>query len=64
MENAYDLLESAVTQAKAVMSASDRHAEQFARLLEGRLRHVSTYRLKELKRELRSFNMHTGRWAK
>ena len=42
---------------------ADRAADTCARLLVGRLRHVSSYRLKKLKKELAQFNAHTGNWS-
>ena len=53
---------TAITEAKIVLSAADNHAEKLAEILTGRLRKVSEYRLKQLKRELASFNAITGRW--
>lgn len=52
----------AVDRAKYTLDNADDVASDLARLLQGRLRHVSPYILKKLKKELRDFNMHTGNW--
>lgn len=62
MSNPFDDIRSAVQQARELNRACDQQANTLADLLEGRLQHVSTCRLTKLKRELRDFNMHTGRW--
>lgn len=62
MSNPFDDIRAAVQQARDVNRACDGQANTLADLLEGRLRHVSGYRLAKLKRELRDFNIHTGRW--
>jgi hypothetical protein len=61
-QNPHDLMRAAVQQARSTMTAADNAANSMADLLKGRLKHVSFYHLKELKRELRNFNIHTGRW--
>ncbi len=60
--NPFDALRQAVAEARQMNSAVDRQADSLAELLDGRLRHVSGYRLEKLKRQLRDFNIHTGRW--
>lgn len=65
IENAFDLMRSAVAQAKTVMDAADSVATEMARILcgSGRLRRVSNPDLlRTLKRQLRDFDMTTGRW--
>ena len=52
----------ALREAKETMKNADCIANQAAELLEGRLCHVSVYRLARLKRELRDFNIHTKSW--
>lgn len=60
--NPFDAMRSAVSQARAINRAVDDSANSMAMLLKGRLRHVGESALKDLKRELRDFNIHTGRW--
>ncbi len=61
--NIFDEMRRAVSEAQATLRAADNIADSMARLLVGRLRHVSsTYILVKLKKELRDFNAHTGRW--
>jgi hypothetical protein len=52
----------AVQKAREVNRAVDDQANALADLMDGRLRHVSQYRLKKLKAQLRDFNAHTGSW--
>lgn len=60
--SAYDQMREAVMQAQATMRAADNVADDMARILRGRLRKVSTWHLKRLKKELSQFNAHTGTW--
>ena len=62
IENPFDEMLRAVQVARQVNRAVDIQANAMADLLKGRLRHVSDWNLKQLKRELRDFNIHTGRW--
>ena len=56
-------MREAVKEARATLEAADSVATTLAALLAGRLRRVnSPYYLKQLKRELRDFNIHTGTW--
>ena len=52
----------AVSDAEGTLRAADAQAERMAGLLIGRLRKISAWRLKQLKRELREFNIQTGKW--
>jgi len=61
--NPFDAIREAVNEARVIQRAVDKSATDLAWLLEGRLRHVSPDLVKRLKRELRDFNMHTGRWG-
>lgn len=62
--NPFDQLREAVATAKATINAADNAATDIARLLVGRVRKIhDTEALKAIKRELRKFNIHTGRWA-
>lgn len=58
----YDEMARAIRDAKNTMELADLAANRSAELLEGRLRRVSCGRLARLKRELRDFNIHTGKW--
>lgn len=60
--NSFDLMRSAMTQAKNTMGAADDQANVMAGILEGRLRKVSPYKLAALKKELKDFNARTGEW--
>lgn len=60
--NAFDTMRQAINDAKEVNRAADSMANSMATILEGRLKHVSSWTLKSLKRELRDFNIHTGHW--
>lgn len=62
MENPHDLMRAAVEQARSVSRACDNQADNMAFLIAGRLRHVSASRLVDLKKELRRFNITTGKW--
>lgn len=60
--NPFDAVRQAVSEAKQVRRAVDEQANALVDLLQGRLRHVSPYRLKLLKRELAHWNANTSRW--
>ena len=62
MDNAFDTMREAVRQAKMVNDAVDSQVNTLVDLLEGRLRHVSGYRLARLKRALQDFNAHSRTW--
>lgn len=55
-------MQVAINEAQKTLSQADRVAQQMGRLLQGRLKNISPYVLEQLKRELRDFNMHTGKW--
>lgn len=57
-------MENAVEDARRTLAQADRAAARMASMLRGRLRtsNIPGYVLKELKKELASFNMHTGEW--
>jgi hypothetical protein len=57
-------MKTAVEEAQRTMSAVDSQVNFMARLLEGRLHSVNSSTLGRLKRELRDYNIHTGRWSK
>ena len=62
MANKFDEMREAMREARSTMYAADNIANDMADMLEGRLRKVSGWKLKKLKRELKKFNMHTQRW--
>lgn len=63
MSNPLDEICRAVSEAKQQLRVADEVATDLARLLDGRLRRVSSpYILSRLKEQLRDFNMHTGKW--
>lgn len=57
-------MEQALEDARITLSRAGRVAGQLAGMLRGRLRrgNISGHVLKELKRELANYNMHTGVW--
>lgn len=57
-------MEQALEEARITLARADRVAGQMARMLRGRLRSadIPAYILKDLKKELAKFNMHTGAW--
>lgn len=52
----------ALREANETIRAADNVADDFAKMLEGRLRKVSVYTLVRLKKELSNFNAHTKEW--
>ena len=60
--SAYDIMRDAMIEAQTTMRAADSVADTMALLLKGRLRKVSRYHLKMLKKELSQFNAHKGKW--
>jgi hypothetical protein len=61
--NAWDEMNAALSEARSRMKAADDCATAMARILVGRLRKVtSSGALCDLKRELRDFDMTTGKW--
>jgi len=62
MNNPWDELKQALSEAENINRACDHSANSMAHILRGRLRHVNDWNLKALKRELRDFNIHTGKW--
>lgn len=55
-------MEQSVNEANRTLSAANTIADQMARFIRNRLRHVSSLVLIELKRELSQFNARTGKW--
>lgn len=62
MDNPFDAMREAVQQARELNRAVDTQANNLADLLDGRLQHVSKYRLQRLKAQLQRFNATTGAW--
>lgn len=63
MNNIFDDMRRAVSQAQDTLRAADSIANDMALLLRDRLRNVdNTYTLAALKRELRNFNLTTRIW--
>lgn len=62
--NQFDAMRAAVRDAEMTLSAADTVACQLAPLLAGRLRNCHSSDLARLKRELKDFNIHTGRWRR
>lgn len=61
--NKFDEMSAAVQEAEHTMRVVDRLACKMARMLIGRLRRVDNqWTLAKLKKELNSFNAHTGCW--
>lgn len=59
--NVFDV-NDAVRDATNTLDTADQKTGALARLIIGRLRHCPSWMAKELKRELRDFNMKTGEW--
>lgn len=60
--NQFDQMHAAVSEAEATLRAADCFADKMARLLVGRLRQVSPWVLRALKKELAAYNAHTKEW--
>jgi len=58
----HESIRELISDSRRLKNAIDLNANILAELLEGNLRNVSTWRLKKLKRELQTFNAHTGKW--
>lgn len=60
----YDQMVQAVEQAHTTIRRADMVAGQMARILRGRLRtaDIPLHVLRDLKKELKDFSMHTGEW--
>jgi hypothetical protein len=62
VSNPWDDMRAAVNAAKDTMRAADSVADSLADVLDGRLRHVTPWRLKKLKRQLQDFDANRGLW--
>jgi hypothetical protein len=60
----HDELKAALADMRRTQNAADSVANTAAELIVGRLRKVSDYNLRQLKKELRAYNPHTQRWTK
>ncbi len=65
MANKHDEMRLMIEEARATFRAADRCANDIANILRGRLRSgdVSGFALTALKKELRDWNIHTGKWS-
>ncbi len=65
MNNIFDDMREAMTEARCIMHAADNCAGDMARMLSNRLHKCGDVRaLTDLKRELKDFNIHTGKWMR
>lgn len=64
MANAFDSFREAMAEAARIRRAANDNAEKMAEFLSdpGTLRCVSPHELRKLKRELRMFDMTSGKW--
>ena len=62
MNNMFDEIRRAIDNAEHMLRVVNNQSNDLADLLTGRLRHVSVYRLKKLKRELQQFDANRGAW--
>lgn len=60
----FNEMQQAIDEANATLNRADYVVGRMARMCAGRLRKsdVSSDTLKQLKRELKNFNIHTGKW--
>lgn len=64
MSNPFADIMQAIQAATETRMAVQRHSNSMAYLLQGNLRSVLSHSiLAELKKELRDFNIHTGKWS-
>lgn len=62
MNNAWHEIRNALSQARDADRAIKHHSSQMAALIQGRLRSIDPDCLIALKKELRGFNIQTGKW--
>lgn len=62
MGNKWDEMRLAYQEAENQIKSADGVVNDMANMLRGRLRKVNQFYLKQIKRELRDFNIGTGRW--
>ena len=60
--NEWDMVRDALAAYRRMSSAMDSYASSMAGMLRGRLRRCSFEDLVALKKELRDFNINTGKW--
>ena len=63
MSNKWDEMMEALREAENTIIAADSIANGMARMLCSRLRNINPDHAANLKRELRNFNIHTGKWG-
>lgn len=59
----FEQVNEGMKDARTTLNKCDTVACDLADMLIGRLRNVTTYRLKKLKKELSQFNAATGKWS-
>lgn len=62
MNDPFKEIREALYEAERLKRACERSANDMAMLLKGNLRSVSGWNVKDLKKELRDFNMRTMKW--
>ncbi len=62
MNNPFDEMRRSIAEAETTLRVADAAAKNMAQIIKGRLRHANSWDLKVLKRELRDFNIKTGKW--
>ena len=64
MENIADAIRNMLSEMRSIQHAVESNGDTMLELLDGRLRGLSSFRLAKLKKQLRDFNPHTGRWMR
>lgn len=64
MGNVFDDLAAEIRRHTDMQRAIVANGNNMLRLLDGNLKELSGYRLAEIKRQLRDFNIQTHRWSK
>lgn len=64
MTNKFDEMRAAMREAEQTLDAAKSVAGQMGSMLAGKLRNCHADDLARMKRELRDFNIHTGRWKR
>ena len=62
MSDAYENLDALILEQRRLKNAVLKNAELMTLLISGDLRNLSAYPLRKLKKELKNYNIHTGRW--
>ena len=64
MNNPWDELTAALQAAQEVNNAVRSHRDSMLRILDGNLKGASVYYLDKIKRQLRDYNIRTGKWKR